>query len=163
MRLLCWISCYYSCIILLLSWSLFKTWKNSHRMDGVYAPHYDVIVVSPRVGMWIIRVQVEDGSGSSMLFSNCVKNMKLPQKLMETPNEVFRIDGHKSHPIGCITLDIALMGKVMSIDSLLMVCQAPYNSILGTDSTPPIGVVAMAGSQCIKFPHNGRIAKVRSN
>lgn len=44
-----------------------------------------------------------------------------------------------------------------------MDCKAPYNGILGRDWTTRMGTVAAAQYQCLKFPLEDKIIKVRSN
>lgn len=54
-------------------------------------------------------------------------------------------------------------GKVLIVDFLVMECKFPYNVILGRDWMISIEVITSTRFQCIKFPHNDRIAKVRKN
>lgn len=90
--------------------------------------------------------------------------MKIPGNMIHPINgEVAGFDGLPSTPKGHVTLIVTVIGRQMPIDFLLMNCSAPYNGILGRDWTVPMEVVASARYQCLKFPNQGRISKVRSN
>lgn len=90
--------------------------------------------------------------------------MSLPDALIHPlTGEVVGFNEHKLNPKGRITLVVSVMGLLMSVDFLLMNCIAPYNGILVGDRTVPMEVVSYARFQCLKFPKQGRVSKVRSN
>ncbi|KAL5725266.1 hypothetical protein ACHQM5_008428 [Ranunculus cassubicifolius] len=133
---------------------------------GVFSPHYDGVLITVGMGMKrrVSRMLADEGSGGCILYSNCYERLNLPQELIFHDNNLLSgFDGHKSKPIGYITLDVSLMGKVLSVDFALMDCKSPFNGILGRTWTHPMEAIASSLYQCVKFPHNGRVAKVRSD
>lgn len=106
-----------------------------HRRSGNSRPHYDLVVIATQIGSWRIKqLLVDEGSRSSILFANCFDRMELQQNhIYEESRNVYGFDGHNSDPIGHVSLDVTLMGKVLTIDFLLMGCKLHYNDILGRD------------------------------
>lgn len=52
--------------------------------------------------------------------------MNIPHKIIvEDPSDVYGFDGHKTNPSERITLDVAQIGKVLSVDFLLMDSKSP--------------------------------------
>lgn len=61
-------------------------------------------------------------------------------------------------------LNFTFMGKSLTIDFLFTDCKSPYTTIMGRrDWTIPREVVSSSKCHYMKFPHQGRIAKVRRN
>lgn len=107
---------------------------------------------------------MDEGSGSSVLFANCFEMIDLPNnQIYEDTGNAYGFDEHKSNPIGRVSFDVMLMEKVLTIDFFPMGCKSPYNTILGRDWNIPMEVIASIRFQCIKFPHNEKIAKVHNN
>lgn len=96
---------------------------------GVYDPHYDPLVIAARIESWRVhRLLVDKGSGSSILFGNCFKRMELYNNhIYEEVGNVYGFDIHKSHLIERVSMDVMLIGKMLTVDFLLMICKSPYN------------------------------------
>lgn len=109
-----------------------STWIHKD-MAGVYAPHYDLVMITNQVRIWRIeRVLIDEGRGSNILFSNCFERMKLPQDVINADTgDLYGFDGHKSNPVGCALLNVMINGKSLTVEFLLMDCKSPYNVILG--------------------------------
>lgn len=120
---------------------------------------------SARVRIWRIeRILLDKGSGSSIMFSNYFKRMKLPHDaIIANIREVYGFGGSHYSLVGRVPLDITLIGKVIIVYLLLMDCNSPYHAILGRYCTIPMEVVSSWRYQCTKFPYLVRIAKVSNN
>ena len=119
------------------------TWSEEDSIR-VLMPHYDPIVITASVGMWNMeRILVDEGSAASVIFANCYEKMNIPADLiLEEHNPVFGFNGQKARPIGRVVLNVARMGKVFTVDFLLIDAKSPYNAILGRDWTIPMEVSA---------------------
>lgn len=101
-------------------------------MVGVYALHYNPVVITSQIIGWRIeRLLVDKGSGLSILFANCFERMEVWQNhiYVELVN-VYGFGGQKSDLIEHVSLDVTLIGKVITIDFLLMGYKSPYTNIL---------------------------------
>lgn len=97
---------------------------------------------------------VDKGSNATVLFTNCLVHMKLPDELIhDTTRQVIGLDDHKSSLKGTVTLITSLMGKNMAVDLFLMKCNAPYSGTLGKDWTILMEVTSSTKFQCIKSPN----------
>lgn len=114
-----------------------------NRYDRCACPHYDLAMNVAQVSMWWIEpLLVYEGSGSSIIFSNCFEIMKLPWALVcNNTGDVYGFSGHKSNPIGHNLLDITIMGKSLTIIVLVMDSKSPGNAILGRDWTVPMEAI----------------------
>lgn len=127
--------------------------------------YYDSIVVITQIDNYKVeRLLLDEGIWSTILLANYFERIELPHNhIYEYSRNVYIFDGHNNYPIGCISLDVTLIGNVLIVDLLLMGYKSMYKAILRKDWTKPMEDVVSAKFQCIKHPHKGIIAKVCSN
>lgn len=107
---------------------------------------------------------VDEESGSNILFTNYFKHIKLlDNHIYKESRNIYGFDEHKSYPIKHVSLDITLIRKLLIVDFLLMIYKSPYNTNLRRDWMILMEVISYAQFKCIKFTHNGKLAKVCSN
>lgn len=84
-------------------------------MNGVYATHYDPVVITVHIhGFRVERLMVDEGSGPTVLFSNFWERVSLaPELVLEKVNEVAGFDELKSRPRERerATLAMSIMGN----------------------------------------------------
>lgn len=79
--------------------------------------------------------------------------MEIPHNhIYEEPSKVFGFNMIKRNRIGHVTLYMTLVGKVLSMDFLLMSCRSPYDAIFGRDWRLTIDIVTLALYQCDNSP-----------
>lgn len=102
-------------------------------MANIYAPHQNPMIITTQVGIWSIeRILVDEGSGLSILFSNCIESMKLPQDVITFDiGDMYGINANNSSTACIILLGVTVMGKGLTIDFLLMDYKYHHNTILG--------------------------------
>lgn len=112
-------------------------------MACVYIPHYDSVMISIHLEIWIVvRILVNEGSGYNILFSSFFEKMGLRQEIITTVGGVYVFDGNKSILVDYILLDVIVMGKSFAISFLLIDCKSPINVILRRNPLPHLGTNA---------------------
>lgn len=74
-----------------------------------------------------------DEGKSYNLLSNCFERMDISYNIIVEVQVIFMALANKILISYDVTLDVAPMGKVLSVDFLYMGCRYPYNAILGRD------------------------------
>ncbi|MQM06365.1 hypothetical protein Taro_039186 [Colocasia esculenta] len=84
------------------------------------------------------------------------------RQLQPTPTTIAAYDNSRRACHGIITLQAELGPLVMSVEFYVLNIDHTYKAILGSPWIESLGAVPSTAHQCLKFPFQGRIVKVKS-
>ncbi|XP_023878282.1 uncharacterized protein LOC111990731 [Quercus suber] len=138
---------------------------NDSDLEGMIQPHDDALVVTARVGGFVVkRIMIDQGSGAEVMYRDLFRGLRLKNEdLSKYSTPLVGFDGKVVVPEGQISLPVNMEGKEVVVKFIVVSSFSPYAAILGRPWIHAMGAVPFTLHMKVKFSTDHGITVVRGS